>query len=66
MVDRSYRFAARRQGRTLFIEGYVPDERTIEQLLAFARVILQRGGIESGAITGRRAERVYGGGALCP
>ena len=36
-VDRSYRFAARRQGRTLFIEGYVPDERTIEQLLAFAR-----------------------------
>ena len=37
MVDRSYRFAARRQGRTLFIEGYVPDERTIEQLLAFAR-----------------------------
>jgi len=37
VVDRSYRFAARRQGRTLFIEGYVPDERTIEQLLAFAR-----------------------------
>ena len=36
-VDRSYHFAARRQGRTLFIEGYVPDERTIEQLLAFAR-----------------------------
>ena len=37
VVDRSYRFAARRQGRTLSIEGYVPDERTIEQLLAFAR-----------------------------
>src|SRR4051812_8377512 len=37
VIDRSYRFAARRQGRTLFIEGYVPDERTIEQLLAFAR-----------------------------
>src|SRR5215204_4138034 len=42
-VDRSYRFAARRQGRTLFIEGYVPDERTIEQLLAFARERLWRG-----------------------
>ena len=58
MVDRSYRFAARRQGRTLFIEGYVPDERTIEQLLAFARerffnvAILNQAQLHAGAPSG--------------
>jgi hypothetical protein len=58
VVDRSYRFAARRQGRTLFIEGYVPDERTIEQLLAFARerffnvAILNQAQLHAGAPSG--------------
>jgi hypothetical protein len=37
VVDAIYRFSARRQGQTLLVEGYVPDERTGDQLIAFAR-----------------------------
>ena len=36
-VEASYLFAARRQGRFLFVEGHVPDERTGQELMAFAR-----------------------------
>jgi hypothetical protein len=37
VVEASYLFAARRQGHFLFIEGYVPDEQTGQELMAFAR-----------------------------
>jgi hypothetical protein len=37
VVEASYLFAARRQGHLLFVEGYVPDEQTAQELMAFAR-----------------------------
>ena len=37
VVEVSYLFAARRQGHFLFVEGYVPDEQTGQELVAFAR-----------------------------
>jgi hypothetical protein len=37
VVEVSYLFAARRQGHFLFVEGYVPDEQTGQELMAFAR-----------------------------
>jgi hypothetical protein len=37
VVEASYLFAARRQGHFLFVEGYVPDEQTGQELMAFAR-----------------------------
>jgi hypothetical protein len=37
VVEASYLFAARRQGHTLFVEGYVPDEQTGQELMAFAQ-----------------------------
>jgi hypothetical protein len=58
VVDTSYRFAARRQGQTLFVEGYVPDERTGRQLMAFARerffdvAVVNQARLHDGAPTG--------------
>jgi hypothetical protein len=58
VVDASYRFVARRQGQILFLEGYVPDERTGQQLMAFARerffdvAVVNQARLHDGAPTG--------------
>jgi hypothetical protein len=37
VAEAGYLFAARREGHTLVVEGYVPDEQTGQELMAFAR-----------------------------